>query len=449
MASADADATMTTSCVRHHQGGHPIALPGSLEQYSNNMKTSNHPDSRRGWGIVIGLAVVLCISFGTTLNVLSVFTPPIQQAFQCSNKEAARVATVFLLAMTLATPATGWLLDRMAPRPLMTGGAALTVLGYLAAAHATDISQITAALGVAGVGVGASTYVPAITLTSQWITPNRQGLAFGILLAGAALGAIIFPLPVTYMTQLRGWRDAMQAIAAVNALTSVPILLWIARLPDSRPAAAHGEPAPTLLHGHEIGEALRMPRYWLWIVMLMLITLSSLGVYITLVPYLVSTGYSAEHAAAIYMAIAAATLVGNFLFGVLSNRLDAKTVLLVGTVLSALGILCLLAVHHRALGMIAIALFSLAWGSTFNVANQFSPLLLAELMGRRNFGSLLGIGNLISGMGSAFGPVALGYLVDITHTYTIALATCAVLMVVALVPISLLQRAAPAMEAAR
>ncbi|WP_019447641.1 MFS transporter [Cupriavidus sp. BIS7] len=412
------------------------------------MKTTIQPDSRSGWGIVIGLAVVLCISFGTTLNVLSVFTPPIQQAFQCSNEAAARVATVFLLTMTLAMPAAGWLLDRMSPRPVMTGGAALTVLGYLAASQAGDITQLTAMLGVAGVGVGASTYVPAITLTSRWISPSRQGLAFGILLAGAALGAIVFPLPITYLTQWLGWRYAMQAIAALIALTCVPMLAWIARLPDSS-LTAPGEVAPMPLHGHEIGEALRMPRYWLWIVMLMLITLSSLGVYIALVPYLVSTGYSAERAAAIYMAIGAATLAGNFLFGALSNRWGPKTVLLIGTALSAVGILCLLAVHHHALGMIAIALFSLIWGSTFNLANQLSPLLLAESMGQRNFGGLLGIGNLISGVGSAFSPEALGYLVDATHTYTIALAICAALLVIALLPISLLQQHDPAWETAR
>ncbi|MNE54510.1 hypothetical protein D3C80_1492930 [compost metagenome] len=89
------------------------------------------------------------------------------------------------------------------------------------------------------------------------------------------------------------------------------------------------------------------------------------------------------------------------------------------------------------LGVGAITLFSLIWGSTFNLVNQFAPLLLVEAVGQRNFGSLLGIGNLIAGMGSAFSPTAVGYLVDVTHTYTVALLLCAALAVAALIPIAL------------
>lgn len=403
------------------------------------MKTSTSSHARGGWGIVVGLAVVLCVAFGTTLNALSVLTPPITQAFQCTNEQAARVATVFLLTMTLAMPAAGWLLDRVAPRPVMAAGAALTAIAYLVAARSPDIDVLTIALGVAGIGVGASTYVPAITLASHWIAPNRQGLAYGILLAGAAVGAIIFPMLITQITNAFGWRYAMQSIGMCLAWTCVPLLLWIARLPEPGATAHATSSGHAALTGHGIGEALRMPRYWLWIAMMLLITLSTLGVYIALVPYLVASGYSAEHAAAIYAAVGAATFVGNFLFGALSHRWGAKMVLLFGTAASAAGILCLLAVRDRALGMMAIASFSLIWGSTFNLANQLSPLLLAEAVGQRNFGSLLGIGNLISGLGSAVSPEVLGYLVDATHTYTHALVLCTVLMALAIVPIAFLR----------
>ncbi|MCY1336364.1 putative sulfoacetate transporter SauU [compost metagenome] len=401
-------------------------------------KAEGSPDPLQGRALVLGLALVLCILFGATLNSISVFTLPITATFGCSNEQAARLATAFIVTMTLAMPLAGWLLDRISPRPVMTAGAVMAALGLLLAARSPDIDQLTIAMALSGIGVGTSTYVPAITLATRWIAPNRQGLAFGILLSGASIGAVIFPVLLTQIIVRLDWRSAMEAVAILILLVCVPLLLWLARMPEGSSAA--GQRPAEQLAGHGIGHALRMPRYWLWVAMQMLLTLSSLGIFIALVPYLVSAGHSAQDAAAFYAGIGAAALVGNFAFGVLSNRWRATNILMIGTCLGIAGILCLLAAPDPLLGVGAIALFSLAWGTTFNLVNQLSPLLLVEAMGQRNFGSLLGIGNLIAGLGSAFSPEAVGYLVDTTHSYSLALLLCAALAAAALLPIALQHR---------
>ncbi|MCY1267554.1 putative sulfoacetate transporter SauU [compost metagenome] len=401
-------------------------------------KAEGSPDPLQGRALVLGLALVLCILFGATLNSISVFTLPITATFGCSNEQAARLATAFIFTMTLAMPLAGWLLDRISPRPVMTAGAVMAALGLLLAARSPDIDQLTIAMALSGIGVGTSTYVPAITLATRWIAPNRQGLAFGILLSGASIGAVIFPVLLTQIIVRLDWRSAMEAVAILILLVCVPLLLWLARMPEGSSAA--GQRPAEQLAGHGIGHALRMPRYWLWVAMQMLLTLSSLGIFIALVPYLVSAGHSAQDAAAFYAGIGAAALVGNFAFGVLSNRWRATNILMIGTCLGIAGILCLLAAPDPLLGVGAIALFSLAWGTTFNLVNQLSPLLLVEAMGQRNFGSLLGIGNLIAGLGSAFSPEAVGYLVDTTHSYSLALLLCAALAAAALLPIALQHR---------
>ncbi|MDH4558506.1 MFS transporter [Pseudomonas sp. BN417] len=396
------------------------------------------PDQRQGWLLVLGLAVVLCILFGTTLNTLGLFTLPITTALHCSNEQAAHLATAFIFSMTLAMPVAGWLLDRIAPRPVMTAGAVMAAVGYLLAAESPDIDRLTLAMALSGAGVGASTYVPAITLATRWIAPSRQGLAFGLLLAGAALGAVIFPVLLTQGIAAFGWRSAMQAIAGLILLACVPLLLWLARMPEAGSAAHHAPADP--LPGQDIGQALRTPGYWWWIAMQMLLTLSSLGVFIALVPCLVSAGYSAQQAAACYAAVGAATLVGNFLFGALSNRWGARNILLVGTTLGTAGILCLLAASDPVMGLAAVVFFCLTWGTSFNLVNQLAPLLLVEAMGPRSFGSLLGIGNLIAGLGSAFSPQGVGHLVDTTHSYSLPLLLCAALAAAALLPIALQHR---------
>ena len=396
------------------------------------------PDQRQGWLLVLGLALVLCVVFGTTISALGLFTLPITTDFNCSHEQAAGIATAFMLSMTLAMPLAGWLLDRLAPRPVMTAGCALAALGYLLAAGSPDIERLTLALALAGIGVGASTYIPAMTLASHWIASGRRGLAFGILLAGASLGGVIFPVLLTHLIGTLGWRSVMQAIAGLILLVCVPLLLWLARLPEGPAAAGHGAADP--LPGHAIGAVLRMPRYWLWIAMQLLLTTSSLGIYIALVSCLVAAGYSAETASTWYAGVGIASLAGNFLFGALSHRCSARTILLLGNAIGTAGILCLTGAQHPALGLAAVAVFAISWGTTFNLVNQLAPLLLVEAMGQRNFGSLLGIGNLIAGLGSAFGPAAVGYLVDATHSYTPALLLCAALAAAATLPIALQQR---------
>ena len=64
-----------------------------------------------------------------------------------------------------------------------------------------------------------------------------------------------------------------------------------------------------------------------------------------------------------------------------------------------------------------------------------------EFIGQRNFGSLLGIGNLVSGLGAAMGPTIFGYLVDSSKDYVFALSLTAALMAFALLPLLMLMRA--------
>ena len=71
-------------------------------------------------------------------------------------------------------------------------------------------------------------------------------------------------------------------------------------------------------------------------------------------------------------------------------------------------------------------------------------MLLVDAVGERHFGVLLGLGSLIAGLLSAFGPTLTGFVYDETRSYALAFQLCAALMALALVPIALLRpRALP------
>ena len=102
----------------------------------------------------------MAISFGITINAFSVLTLPLIETFNCTNEQAARVATVFIITMTLSMPAVGWLLDHMAPRPVMALGAVITGIGYYMAAQSADINMFTIGMTVLH-KPSASRYAPA------------------------------------------------------------------------------------------------------------------------------------------------------------------------------------------------------------------------------------------------------------------------------------------------
>ena len=400
------------------------------------MSHSDNFDARRAWALVLGLGVVMSISFGLTLNAFSIFTLPIMEAFRCNHEQAARLATVFMLTMTMAMPAAGWLLDRVPPRPVMVCSGLITGLAYLGAAQSGSLEMFTLAIACCGIGVGGSTYVPAFILVSHWFPVPRQGLAFGVLLAVVGAGGTVLPMVLTQMLARMGLRATMEAGAVLLFVVCLPLLWWLVRLPAHAAAAAK-----TQAQEPGMGAVLRLPQYWLWIAMFLLITFSGLSVLMGLVPYLVSIGYSAAEAAVVYGAIAAATIGGSLLFGALSTRQGVRRTLSLGVVIGSIGVLALLQATETAWGMTALMGFVLGWGMTFNLVNQMSPTLLMEFAGRQNFGSLLGVGNLISGLGAAMGPTLFGYLVDSSQGYGLPLSLCAALMALALLPLALMRRA--------
>lgn len=396
------------------------------------------PDQRQAWGVVIGMAVTLGILFGSTLSSFGVFTVPLLEAFAATNEQVANIPSFFMLSMTLAMPVGGWLLERIGPRLVMVSGAGLAGMGYLMGALSQHINDLVLWVAISGIGVGLSTYVPAIAVVLRWVVLPRQGLAVGLVLAGGSLGAIIFPPFLTWVIEHYQWARAMQLISALMLLLVVPVLLILARMPPCGQALESEEAGAVQQSGRSLGSALRLPGYWFWVGMQILLTFSVLGVFINVVPYLIRSGYTPVLAASVFSVTSICALLGHFVFGFISTRWDARGILLVANLLGMVGVLALLAMPTGPMGYVALGVFALGWGATFNLVNQFSPMLMARMVGERNFATLLGIGSLIAGLGSAFSPTLVGYLLDISQSYVPALLLCVACMLLALPLIALL-----------
>jgi len=384
---------------------------------------------RRGWLIVAGLSFVSCVVLGTTNCTIGIFILPVMTALHASAERVSQATTAFVVANTVVAPLVGWLLDRVGARVIMVCGAMLAAAGYFLAAKSQTVGMYTFALAFGGAGVGGCTYVPGVFVISRCVEERRQALAFGLLLAGSSVGAAIFPIWITQLVVATDWRTALQWIAVISLSIAVPVLLWLVpRLPSRGHSGIAFEMPPK---GFSVRQAFGSSAYWLLTLVQMLVGISYMGIYYFVVPYFLGSGYSSPAAARLFGAIGVAAMVGFLVFGALAGRIGPKWSLALGLIFCTAGAFLILPADHDRLGMSAAIAFVIAWGATFSLPSQLTPVLLADLLGPRHFGFLFGINNLLIGLASSLGPLLTGHLYDSTQSYAVAFKVSGLLMVFA------------------
>jgi len=391
-----------------------------------------NPADRQGWLIVFGLSVVSFVTLGSTLSTLGLFLEPLNREFGWSDAQSSRIATAFMLSFQLSSPLIGWLLDRVQARWVMAVGAAGVILGYLGASLSQGLVQMCVMLAVAGLGLGATTYLPCTVVTARWITRQR-GLAIGLVAGSSSLGGTVFVPAVQHWLDIANWRTGMQWIAGGVLLIALPIVLFLVHEPSRTSAPQEDRSIPVVV-SLDVPTALRSPTY-LWItLMLVLANLGFMGVYFHVVPFLKGAGFTSSTAATLYAATNITSFIGYLIVGTAADRLGARSTLIISLAINALSLLTLLFAGGSHLGTAATLFFVVFWGATIGAPAQLSPILLLDAVGPARFSTLFGIVNTVYGLLSSFGPVMTGMIHDITGSYVPALEICAALMAAALIP---------------
>jgi len=188
--------------------------------------------------------------------------PWLKDAFNVSYTELGAVLTVFFVVSCIVQAASGFIVDKLGPRPVLFVG--LGALGLAAFGYATAQSYwMLLACAVVG-GIGNGVFHPVdYTLFNRKVAPTRLGHAYSVHGITGSLGWALAPAFVVPIAIAFSWRVAL-ASAGVVAIV-VLLILWIYRSVLSLDAATvhkatgHGEPTPV---GGEF-DFLRIPAVWM------------------------------------------------------------------------------------------------------------------------------------------------------------------------------------------
>ncbi|CAN5895375.1 MFS transporter [soil metagenome] len=194
--------------------------------------------------------------------VLAPLFPWLKDAFNVSYTELGAVLTVFFVVSCMVQAASGFIVDKLGPRPVLfvgLGALALAAFGY---AMATSYWMLLAFAVLGGIGNGVFHPVD-YTLFNRKVAPTRLGHAYSVHGITGSLGWALAPAFVVPIAIAYSWRVAL-ASAGVLAVV-VLLVLWVYRSVLSldvkavQKATGQGEPAPV---GGEF-DFLRIPAVWM------------------------------------------------------------------------------------------------------------------------------------------------------------------------------------------
>ncbi|MDB5829027.1 MAG: transporter [Variovorax sp.] len=194
--------------------------------------------------------------------VLAPLFPWLKDAFNVSYTELGAVLTVFFVVSCMVQAASGFIVDKLGPRPVLfvgLGALALAAFGY---AMATSYWMLLAFAVLGGIGNGVFHPVD-YTLFNRKVAPTRLGHAYSVHGITGSLGWALAPAFVVPIAMAYSWRVAL-ASAGVLAVV-VLLVLWVYRsvlsldVKTVQKATGQGEPAPI---GGEF-DFLRIPAVWM------------------------------------------------------------------------------------------------------------------------------------------------------------------------------------------
>jgi len=312
---------------------------------------------------------------------------------------------VSTLALALALPLAGWLIDRFGPRWPAVGGSFALAAGFVALG--TLVHSATSFMVVMGaIGFCAATSAPvAYTRAVNGVFARSRGLALGLTQLGIGVSAILVPPALSGIIAADGWQTGYFALAGLAILGTIPAFLLPIRKGEGR-AARRGEARA----------AVESRSFAVLLAGFGLMALSFAGMLTHFVPMLREAGMDSRSAGSLAAAIGISVVVSRLVAGWLADRLEASRIAAVSCLLCAIG--CgALAWGGTSMAPVAAVGFGTAMGAEADLIGYMT----ARVFGMAAYGRLYALQYASFMVMAGLSPLWIGFVADATEGYTVAL----------------------------
>src|SRR5580700_6602372 len=380
------------------------------------------------WAIAAA-GIFLQIALGA-VYAWSVFRIPLAKQFGWSIPEVTLTFTISIFTLGIASFFGGLWLNRRGPRIVaLTGGVLYGVGVFLASFSDHGLWWLYLSYGViGGIGLGFSYIVPVAVLV-KWF-PDRRGLITGIAVGGFGAGALITAPVATRLMQAVGVLHTFAYLGIAFLIVTVISSLFMQNPPEGwvpegwSPTAS--EVSQRARRDYTFGEALRTWQWWALWLLLFLNTSAGISLISQEAPLFQELGrVSAVVAAGMVGAASLGNALGRVFWAWASDFITRKATFFVMFLIQALLFWFLPSTTSAGILTAIAFVILLCYGGGFGTM----PAFAADYFGPANVGSIYGLMLTAWGFASAFGPLLIAHLRQVSGAYAGGLHEIAMVMV--------------------
>ncbi|OGL63832.1 MAG: hypothetical protein A3I72_13065 [Candidatus Tectomicrobia bacterium RIFCSPLOWO2_02_FULL_70_19] len=383
-----------------------------------------------GW-VIVALAHVTLAFHVITRFGFGIFQVPLIQEFGWSRGALGGAFALGLGVYAFLAPYTGSLLERHGPRAVMPWGCLIlgaAMAGSFFISSLWHVYLFTGLLG--GLGLAVSGFATHSAIMPRWFVRMR-GRATGVMLSGIGVGILVLSPAIERAIALWGWRTAYLLLGLAIFLAIAPANFLLMRdYPEEKGQGPDGGPprppeALAAARGGREGKGVREVfaavrgdvRFWALVLLVFCIGLNANTLMSQLPLFLVDAKYPTATAALIFGAVGFIRMLGSVVGGWVGDWAGRGRGVAVSGVVTAAGLVFLMALPALGGGIANGLLFALIYGVGLGGMSSCYSALAGDCFEGPTYGVIIGFLEICYGVGGMVGPPLAGLMFDLAGSY--------------------------------
>jgi MFS family permease len=371
-------------------------------------------DSRYAfWRLIKSLVIMVMGS--SCMFIVSVVLPEVQAEFGVSRSEASLPSTLLWIGFGAGGLLMGRVADRWGVWTCLLIGAVGLSIGFIWAAHTTDLLVFALVHGIFLGFFGTSAmFAPLVADTSLWWN-KRRGIAVAVCASGNYLAGAIWP-PLTQLgVSTIGWRDTYIWMGLLSGISVALLALLMRRRP---PLAQVSALANNLVAGvaRPFGLNINHAQFLMCVAGLACCVAMSMP-QVHIVAYCADLGYGPARGAEMLALMLGCGIISRLISGVICDRIGGIRTLLLGSALQGIALFMFLPFD----GLVSLYLISALFGLFQGGIVPSYAIIIREYFPAAEAGRRVGSVIMCTMFGMALGGWMSGKIFDLTGSYQMAM----------------------------